>query len=136
MNWIKRFQTFGGDTNLYFGSKSSTVSKSTIIKQEKADKAAADRSERMIAAMTASSQMEAPAMPSMPKAPPIPPPVSPPTQGDASQAGTDAKQQALRRKGMASSILAGETGGNKTGTSLASSSYSTGATKSKKTLLG
>lgn len=133
MNWIKRFQTFGGDTNLYFGSKSSTVSKSTIIKQEKADKAAAARQEKMIAAMTASSAMEMPAMPKMPTPPPIPPPVSPPTQGDASQAGTDAKQQALRRKGMSSSILAGETGGNKGNLGKTSSA---GYASAKKTLLG
>lgn len=53
-----------------------------------------------------------------PKQAPIPPPIPPvsATNSDVQQAQTDTRIQASRRKGLQSTILAGETGGT-TGTS-------------------
>lgn len=48
-----------------------------------------------------------------PKQPAIPPPIPPvtSTNADVQQAQTDTRVQAARRKGLQSTILAGETGG-------------------------
>lgn len=133
MNWIKRLIVFGGDTRLHFGG-SKSVSKTTIIKQQKAEEKRAAEQSAMFKKMMEGSSMEMPAMPAVPKPPPIPPPVTPPTQGDVSQAGTDAREQSMRRKGMQKSILAGETGGY--GGGKLGSTASPAKAASKKTLLG
>ena len=52
-------------------------------------------------------------MPTIPIPRPLPPPSPTPTSGsaDAQEAASDARRQAGRRNGIASTILAGETGG-------------------------
>lgn len=76
-------------------------------------------------------KVKMPEMPQMqmPAPPPPPPPVPPPptvSNMDASQAASDQKQQAARRKGVRSTLIAGESTG----------AMSTGGDSGRKTLLG